>query len=82
MIKATVGESQKKEKPFPKLMVYSEKSGEKTIILAISKNNDRETYLGTCIYSEIVPRKIGVYNDSWSSEYKEYNEAIILQNED
>lgn len=56
-------------KPFPKLMVYTDKNG-KTIILAYACNGG--FFLGTCIYTTHSENKVGDYSENKVGEYSEY----------
>lgn len=77
MIKVTLGEKPKEEKPFPKLMRvkdYYDNNG-KTIVLFI------EHRLGTVINNQNGYHEVGYYYEKWDmSQFEELNEPITLQN--
>lgn len=82
MIKVTIGGEPQKEKeiPFPKLMTYTNYFGNKSIILATSRNPKTNEYLGFCLYTECSGDEVGEYCETWVKDYADYNEPITLQN--
>lgn len=67
----------KNEKPFPKLMVNTNKHG-KTIILA--HGCDEKDFYGTCIYTTHSENKVSEVSSNWY-DFKDFEGSITLSND-